>query len=296
MDERPAKLKSSVKTCLSVLVVAAALGTLTACSTRQADRLAAAEMFAEDLDGLKELKMLRDLKKTGSSKRASEGNDTIRLENIKQTARELGAQGGLSFQTRKLNAILEYRSSLLTRIFNFNYLMLNQQILPPVLEETSGYLTQEDDFTLKISGHLYRIVQQPRLVTTPPNWRNYLQLHYEPPEIPNVSLLPKNNREQLLWSEYVRIGWAEGIEQADLIFTNNLAKLKRDFLGMILYRKLLAQNMISRPYIAKTELGIKGDGNNLDIDSKVLRITAVPQFNTDQKKWSPVVVPEASNN
>ncbi len=256
---------------------------VTGCSNRKTAGLDA-------IDGVKELKQLRELK--NSTRTSSVGSSGIRVENIKQTARELGAQSGLSYQTNRLNLVLEHQGSLLNRVFNFNYLMLNKQVLPPVLVEADGLLTQEDEHTLRISDHIYRIVQQPRFVTTPPNWRNYLVVNYPVPEIPNPTLLPKNAREQAIWRHYVRIGWAEGVEQADLIFTTNLAKLKRDFLGMVLYRKLLAQKMITPPYTAQADLGVVGDAQSLDINSKILRITAVPQFTVDHSKWRPVIAPQ----
>ena len=129
----------------------------------------------------------------------------------------------------------------------------------------------------------------PRFITAPPNWRNYIWMGYEKPEKPNATLLPQNSAERKIWNEHVAIGWNEGSKQADEIFSANLARLKRDFEGMILYRKLLAQNMVTSPYVSQAELGITGDGNKLHIDDRVLRITSIPQLQTDPKNWRPAI-------
>jgi defect-in-organelle-trafficking protein DotC len=58
---------------------------------------------------------------------------------------------------------------------------------------------------------------------------------------------------------------------------------------MILYRKLLAQNMLTPPYVSQADLGITGGGNDLRINDRVLRITSIPQLQTNAKNWRPVI-------
>ncbi len=220
----------------------------------------------------------------------SHQTNTIRLETIKQTARSIGAQAALAWQSYHLNAVLEKQKKNLDHIFNFNYLMLADNVLPPILVEGRNTLNLADDFTIRVSDHDYQIVQPPRFVTTPPNWRNYIWMIYNQPEKPNATLLPQNKNERNLWNEYIRVGWNDGIDQADQIFSSNLARLHRDYEGMILYRKLLAQNMVTEPYVSQAELGITGDGDNLHINDRVLRITSISQLKTDAKNWRAATV------
>ena len=93
-----------------------------------------------------------------------------------------------------------------------------------------------------------------------------------------------------MWSEGIRAGWEKGVEQSYSIFQQNLARLKRDFNGMILYRKLLKEKMISAPYVARTELGITGDGEDMRINDQVLRIVEHPQLQTNSKGWKAIIV------
>ena len=58
---------------------------------------------------------------------------------------------------------------------------------------------------------------------------------------------------------------------------------------MILYRKLLAMNMVSPPYVSNTELGVTGDGDEIRIDDRVLRITALPALNINSNEWRAAV-------
>jgi len=103
--------------------------------------------------------------------------------------------------------------------------------------------------------------------------------------MPDKSLLPKNKVEQDIWNKYIDQGWTEGVKQADLIFKENLNILTRDFNGMILYRKLLAQQMVTPPFVSSIELGITGDRNNLTVNDRILKITAFPSLQTDGSQW-----------
>lgn len=219
----------------------------------------------------------------------------IRLESLKQSARGVAAQAGLSWRSRQINLMLEDQKKNLDQIFNFSFLIINENILPPVLVEGRNTLNLADDYTIRISDHEYQIVQPPRFITTPPNWRNYIWMAYKKPETPNASLLPQNYEERKVWNKNIKIGWKDGVSQANQIFSANLARLKRDYNGMILYRKLLSQNMVTKPYVSQADLGITGDANKLSINDKIMRITAIPSFQTESKKWQPALTIKKEN-
>lgn len=229
----------------------------------------------------------------------STGINTIRLEGLKQTSRGLGAQAGLAWRSQQLNRVIENQKHKLDKIYNFNYLMLNNNVLPPVLDEGRNTLNLDNDQTIRISDRDYQIVYPPRFVTAPPNWRDYIWMNYKKPEIPNNTLLPKNRKEAEVWNRYVKIGWNEGVEQADEIFETNVNRLTRDYVGMILYRKLLSQNMVSAPFVSQADLGVTGGGNSMRINDRVLRITSTSELKANSKVWHPVLAKEknkAGNN
>jgi len=223
----------------------------------------------------------------GGGSSSSEQEKTMGLQN---TALSLGAQGGLSWRATQIDEELQQDSPSLDQIFNFNLLMLNNNVLPPVLVQGNNTLSITDPDTIRISNVTYKIAQQAHFVTAPPTWRDYLWMNYPAPAIPDPSLLPKSHQEQIIWQHYVTIGWKNGIQQANDIYSENLGRLKQDYTGMMLYRKLLAQNMVSAPYVATTNLGITGDSSQLSINDQILRITALPALQDNGDKWQPVVV------
>jgi defect-in-organelle-trafficking protein DotC len=234
------------------------------------------------------LETLQSLEKQSGTIGTSVGQ--IRADALKDTALSLGAQGGLAYRSKQLNEMTLENQSSLDQVFNFQRLMLDHGVLPPVLEEADKSLSLDGPTAIRLSGRIYRIEQQAQFVTTPPNWRQYLLLNFDKPGVPSDTLLPKNSQERDLWKKYIAQGWQEGINQADNIYTDNLARLKRDYKGMMLYRTLLTQNIVSQPYVAQANLGVTSnkDHSELYINDRVLRITALPQLNANSKEWKPV--------
>lgn len=215
---------------------------------------------------------------------------SMRIHLLEDTAMTLSAQGGLAWASRELNRRMTCDGKYLDSIFNFNAMMLTHGVLPPVLEEGNFTLNLADPDTIRVADRTYKIVQQARFATTPPNWRDYLMLNYTAPPVPHRTLLPRTIQEQKAWQRIVCIGWKRGIQQGYNIFQQNLARLKRDYHGMIIYRKLLQEKMISQPFVARTELGVTGDGNDMRINDQVLRIVEHPQLRTNSKDWHAIVV------
>lgn len=213
----------------------------------------------------------------------------IREMALKETALSLGAQSGLAYRAKIIDDQLVRQTRYLDTIYDFNTLVLENNVLPPVLVEGRNTLNLADTQTIRISDRTYRVVKQAHFVTTPPNWRQYLWLDYQTPEYPHISLVPKNKEEREIWRYNVAKGWDSGIEQANTILEENIARIKEDFTGMILYRKLLAMNMVSPPYVSHTDLGVTGDAHEIHIDDKVLRITALPELNTHSDEWRAAV-------
>jgi defect-in-organelle-trafficking protein DotC len=220
-------------------------------------------------------------KKTNRRRHTSKIKETA----LRETALSIGAQAGLAWRARMIDDQLTRLARRLDAIYDFNALVLEHNILPPVLLEGRNSFNLADTQTIRISNRTYKIAKQARFVTTTPNWRQYLWMDYQQPEYPNVGMLPKTRREKQIWSFYVERGWKNGVEQASTILEESIARIKEDYVGMILYRKLLAMNMVSPPFVSHTDLGVTGDSNELRIDDRVLRITALPLLNVNPKEW-----------
>lgn len=245
----------------------------TNCSTARAD----------SIEGLKELTL-------GAAKPAAcDEVSSIRSQGLRDEALCLGAQSGLAARAKVINCQLEKNAKYLNQVFNFQLLLLPCSILPPVLVEGRQTLNLADNTTIRIADRMYLIIQQARFVTAPPHWREYLFLDFKEPEIPDATLLPKTGAEHRIWNKFLVQGWNDGINQANTISADNLARLKRDYSGMIRYRKLLAQRMVTAPFVAKTNLGITCDDSGMRVNDQVLRITALPRLCTDSKDWKPAL-------
>jgi defect-in-organelle-trafficking protein DotC len=220
------------------------------------------------------------------------GTDTsqIRFKSLEDTAMSMGAQAGLAAAAKQIDDNLEKDNKQLEALFNFNGMMLSHGVLPPVLTQGDNSLNLADPDTIRVADKTYKIVKQARFATTPPNWREYLWQSFATPEIPHRVLLPTNAAERQIWRKAIALGWEKGTQQAYSIFQQSLATLKRDYNGMILYRKLLQENMITAPYVSKTDLGVTGTGDDMRINDQVLRISEHPQLQTNSNGWKAIVV------
>jgi defect-in-organelle-trafficking protein DotC len=216
----------------------------------------------------------------------------IRMQALRETSTTLGANGALAWQSAHINRSLEQQVRSFDSIFDFNQLLLAHNVLPPVLTEADNSLNLSDDDSIRLSSKTYRIVSQARFVTAPPTWRTYLWMDFKKPDLPDRTLLPQTPAETMVWDHYLKEGWQQGVAQANAIFAANLSRLKRDYKGMILYRKLLAEKMVSAPYVAQAELGVTGNAHEIRIDDRVLRITAHSELQPDSAKWNAVLTNE----
>lgn len=221
-------------------------------------------------------------------------NGDVRLEAVKQAALTYGSQSALAWNAQIINAVLKSHETTLDQIYNFNRLQLSSNLTPPVIEKSDNSLALDDPNTIRSTGQVYRIIKPAQFHTTPVNWRDYIQLPYSTPELPNATLLPKTSVERRVWDHYIDVGWQNGIKQCHAIFINGLGRLNRDTMGMIEYHKLLAKHMISPPFVASAELGTTGDTHHMVLDDQIQRIVSEATLQNDDKQWEPILVMDAA--
>ena len=224
--------------------------------------------------------------------RTASGNGTgdlaigaLRAQALRETALSVGARGGLAERAQQINATLIGYEPVLGRIFQFGRILLDDNVLPPILIEARNTLNLSGSNAIRIADRNYKIIAQARFVTSAPTWREYLWMAYDIPDMPDRSLLPRNKPERIMWARDLEEGWQAGLRQADLIYTENVNRLVRDFKGMILYRRLLAQNMVSEPFVAAMDMGVTGGGNDMTVNDRVLRITSFPELQAGGDNW-----------
>ena len=226
-----------------------------------------------------------------SKKRTPFDINQIRIEGLKEVAMTLGAQGALANRSITINKMLEEHHGEMDQVYNFQSLLLAKNVLPPILAEGDRTLHKSDDNTVRLADKTYRIIEPAKFITTPPNWREYLFLTYEKPELPDYTMLPRNDSdtEKQAWQDGINEGWKQGSQQANQIFAANLARLQRDYNGMVLYRRLANYKMISSPIVAETNLGITGGGDEMSINDRFKRITQGSGLVPDTEQWRPAI-------
>ncbi|MFA7276863.1 MAG: type IV secretory system conjugative DNA transfer family protein [Pseudobdellovibrionaceae bacterium] len=216
----------------------------------------------------------------------------IRKEAQKEAALSYGARGGLAARSYDINEELKGRGSYLEKVFDFRQLLIagpsGFMIEPPIISESlNALLVENDGQKAAVSDAIYRIHENVKIVTAPRDWHTYLERSWgkveEPPEI----LRPKDDEERKAWRINVKKGWDEGIQQANEVFERDLARLLADFDGMVRYRKLLANGMVSPPFAQQIDRGVTAEGPAMRVGDRAVVITGTPQLITETSEWQP---------
>lgn len=216
----------------------------------------------------------------------------IRFEAIKEAAISYGARAGLASRTYEIRQEIYRQEAYLDKVYDFQRLLIPAPsgflIEPPIVSEAvNATLVDFDGQQAAVSDRIYNIINNARIVSAARNWRSYVEREWGAVEAPPDILRPENYEEREIWIEQVRIGWEQGILQANEVFQEDLNLLNADFQGMIRYRILLSQGMISPPYALQVDRGITGDGDEMRIGDRAVQITGVPELMTGFDAWQP---------
>ena len=219
----------------------------------------------------------------------------MRVEAQKEAALSYGMRGGLAWRTHEINQRLDRFADPLSRTYNFRQLLMaapgGVYVEPPIIEEQLEALQIADKGqSAALTDKVLSITNNAKLVTTARDWRTYLIREWGKPESPPDILLPQTDEERKNWKNWVAQGWAQGVEQANDIFAADIAQLTRDFTGMVRYRKLLAEAIVSAPYAGLVERGVTGGGLEMRIGDRAVTITGPAQLKTQSQTWHPISI------
>ena len=209
-----------------------------------------------------------------------------RARAMRESALAYGARAGLADAAVSINARLQTSAAELSRTYDFNRVLIagpdKVQILPPVISQAKDVWDVADaGKAVRTADSVYEIVRQARFVSTPPVWQAYLLRTYVAPEPPARALLPNDRKERQRWEGWVAEGFAKGREQASMIFKEDLSRLERDFTGMVRYKALLDQGMVSAPTVSDERLGNTGTGEDMRVNDRAVRIDKTPKLRVD---------------
>lgn len=207
---------------------------------------------------------------------------------VREAALSYASRYALYWESQKINEHVQKNTRPLDAVFNFNALYLTNNLLPPVLVETTQNVNASDPNILRISDRMIQIIRPASFMSVAPSWRHYLMMAFPIPEKPIGNLLPRSALERQVWDEAIAMGWKAGRIQASQIFRNHIGTLQRDYTGMVLYFKLLAQGMISPSHAAVADLGVTGDGQSMQLNDRLVKITSQSELLPDRmQQWKP---------
>lgn len=256
--------------------------------------IAQAQTAADDLPPPPELSQLKSLKKqtkTESSAATAMPID-IRRDAMKEAALSYGARGGLSWRTYYIRQEMETRSRYLDKVFDFRQLLIPAPsgllIEPPIISEAQdAMIIESGGQQAAVADRVYNIGRSARIVSTARTWRAYLERQWGDVAPPPDILLPSTDEEIVIWGNFLDEGWKAGVDQADEIFQADLNKLSSDYQGMVRYRTLLAQGMVSPPLALQIDRGVTGDGNEMRVGDRAVSISGPSKLKTGTEEWQP---------
>ncbi len=216
----------------------------------------------------------------------------VRLDSMREAALSYGARGGLSWRTFHIRKDLETRARYMDKVFDFRQLLIPAPsgflIEPPIISESiNAMVVSNGGREAAVANRVYSISRNAKIVSSARDWRNYLEREWgeviPPPDI----LRPENEMERDQWIEWVRDGWQKGEDQANDIFEQDLNQLVAHYQGMVRYRMLLAQGMVSPPYALQVDRGITGGGSRMRVGDRAVEITGMPELMPGTETWQP---------
>ncbi|MER2519569.1 MAG: type IV secretory system conjugative DNA transfer family protein [Bdellovibrionales bacterium] len=216
----------------------------------------------------------------------------IRADALREAGLSLGARGGLAFRTFQIQRRLAEYDTSLSKAYDFSRLLIPASsgflIEPPIVSEAQrAVLVKAGGQAAAVADRVYRINRVARIVTAARNWRLYLERDWGHVDPPPAILAPKSDEERAMWREYVKQGWEAGVKQAEEIFEADLDRMTNDYVGMVRYRELLSQGMISQPYALADDRGITGGGSEMRIGDRGVAITGQSQLIPRSSEWKP---------
>lgn len=291
MPARVSEMNKSFPLCLLALLLALPAYAQDDAATPEASPAPPALTTLMDLQGQEDGSSKGNVVEEEKERAAATGIQ-IRNDALREAGMSFGARGGLAYRTFEIQRRLAEQEAYLSKTYDFNRLLIPAPtgllIEPPIVSEAvQAMIIKPAGQEAATADRVLKINRAARIVSAPRNWRTYLERDWGKVEPPPPVLLPRDEREKKLWQSNLKKGWDAGVEQADDIFQADLDRLTNDFVGMVRYRELLAQKMITAPYALAENRGITGNPNEMRIGERGLEITGPSQFVIQSNQWQP---------
>lgn len=220
--------------------------------------------------------------------------DAARYSALRDAALAYSAQAAYERRSWEILKELEVKSSALSQEFNFNDVVYKAPretgyVVPPVVSKAKEAITITDGGRESVAADEYYRIEKPgRLVAVIPSWRDYLVMGIDKTPDPSDQFLPSETEERKVWDRYMAEGWRQGRMQAEEALKENMNLLRRDYLGMVEYRRLVDAGLVNSMVITSSEVRAKGTPEELFIGQRRVKIENSATFNSDPRRWKPI--------
>jgi defect-in-organelle-trafficking protein DotC len=279
------------------LLVLFAITVIAGCSTTDAEKPSPPPVLGgrDDLsDGTATPPTLEQFARKSRTSTSDNVLDASRYSALREAALSYSAQAAYQRRSWEIFRELEKQSPQLSQEFNFNDVVYTAPreagyVVPPVVSRATEAITIANGGRESVAADEYYRIEEPgHLVSVIPSWRDYLILGVDKPSDPSDQFLPSNKDERQIWDRYIAEGWRQGSAQADEALKENMNLLRRDYLGMIEYRRLVDAGLIKSLVISSSEVRAKGTPQELFVGQRRVKIESAAVFHPNSRQWKPV--------
>ena len=215
----------------------------------------------------------------------------VRSRSQREASVRFGSQSGFRRRSWELRNLVRERSGELSSVYDFNRLVRPAPggagyLVPPVVQRAgNAFRSEGNGTTVSVADAYLRILQPERIAPIAPNWRDWLL--FEPPPVTPLplALAPATEGERKQVRAWIEQGWSAGKKQAEHEFAERLRRLRRDYEGMLEFRRLAALEMIDGTDLADADFGVTGEPGEMRIGNRVVRIVGTADFVRDPARW-----------
>jgi defect-in-organelle-trafficking protein DotC len=217
---------------------------------------------------------------------AAEGH--LRERAIKEAALSAAAEAGARWRYGQiLKKVVLPREKELDELFDFSHLVVAKGrlvVIPPVATQAGEAIRLAGTREALGQDGSYSLISRARLSGLKPDWRHYLMETPKGPDEIHPSLFPGGAGELAKWQKEIDRGWALGVEQADRLFASNVAILTRDYVGMMIFKRLVAERIAHEAPATETVTGLEVADDEIIFQKTLYRLVGQDGFVDPGKK------------
>lgn len=216
-----------------------------------------------------------------------------RMQSLYDCALSWGVRAGMREQFAHIQRVLKREdvAKMLDSAFDFGPVMLTRYLTPPVVTESRDELAHQGANKMSLRKARYRVISQSRFTSVKPNWRGFMHQVYAIDNERNscdASSFSMLAGEKSWWSAASTAARRQGVQAANLVFSNALERLATQHTGMLKYHEWVWRGLLDVPHVAQSDYMLSMDSARQEarLNEKLLRLTYLPRFSDNRSTWN----------